>query len=75
MYYSKYNLGDTLIFSHLPGAEWVVAEIKEKYYIFVDLWTSERWASFKKSPIHSDLPERWYRGGRLLSLDEIRNES
>jgi len=35
----EYRLGDIMTFYHLPKSEWLLAEIKEKHYIFIDIWS------------------------------------
>jgi len=62
----KYKLGDTMTFSHLPKSEWLLAEVDERYYIFIDLWSGEKWLSFKKAPIHISGPDTIHRNGNLV---------
>jgi hypothetical protein len=59
----EYRLGDIMTFYHLPKSEWLLAEIKEKHYIFIDIWSGERWVSFKRASVHILGPDTIHRDG------------
>jgi hypothetical protein len=61
-----YKIGDIMTFCHTPGAEWILAEIKEKSYLFVNLWGGEKWVSHKVAPAHRTGPDKLYRDGKLI---------
>lgn len=65
-----YQLGDVFVFSTAESAEWLLAEIREKTYKFVNLWNPEQvWISQKAAPIHGMGPLKHYRGGVLIKGD------
>jgi hypothetical protein len=62
-----YKIGDVFIFSPVEKTEWLLVEIRENTYKFVNLWNPEQvWNSQKKAPIHRMGPLKHYRGGTLL---------
>lgn len=63
----EYRLGDVFIFFPIDRSEWLLVEIGEKTYKFVNLWSPEQiWISQKKAPIHKCGPIKHYRGGVIL---------
>ena len=62
-----YQLGDVFVFTSLESAEWLLVEIGERTYKFVNLWNPEQiWTSQRRAPIHRMGPLKHYRGGVLL---------
>ena len=67
---AKYEIGDVIIFSSMPTTQWLLAEINEKTYEFVNLWDhKKRWISQKKAPVHKNIMKH-YRGDK-----EVKDES
>lgn len=59
----KYQIGDVIIFWSMPDSQWLVVEIEERTYKFIDLWNHERvWISQKRAPVHNSIMKH-YRGG------------
>jgi len=63
---ANYQVGDVMVFSHTKDSEWLLAEINNKFYLFINIWGGERWNSHKIAPIHRMGPDRLYRDGKLL---------
>ena len=54
----------------MPDVQWLLVEIKEKVYEFVNLWDHKKtWTSQKKAPVHNSIMKH-YRGGT-----EVKDES
>ena len=67
---ANYQIGDVIIFDSMPETQWLLVEIKEKVYEFVNLWDHKKaWTSQKKAPVHNDVIKH-YRGG-----SEVKDES
>lgn len=63
---AEYQIGDIIIFSSMPSSQWVLAEIEEKTYKFINLWDIGKiWISQKKAPVHSAVMKH-YRGDKEL---------
>ena len=61
---NKYELGDILVFYSMPKREWILAEIGDKTYKFVNLWDpKEVWTSHKTALIHKTQPLKHYQSG------------
>jgi hypothetical protein len=67
----NYQLGDVFVFTTLESAEWLLVEIGERTYKFVNLWNPEQvWISQRRAPVHRMGPLKHYRGG-----SEVKDES
>lgn len=67
-----YQIGDTFVFSTTENIEWILVEIREKTYKFVNLWNpGQAWTSQKKAPVHRWGPVKHYRGGILLQKNNF----
>jgi len=61
---NKYQIGDILVFHSMPKKEWLLVEIGEKIYKFVNLWEPDHvWTSHKTAPIHKTEPLKHYQSG------------
>lgn len=65
---AEYQIGDVIIFWSMQDTQWLLVEIKEKTYKFVNLWDHKQtWTSQKKAPVHNGVMKH-YRGG-----SEVKN--
>lgn len=61
-----YNIGDTFVFSTSNNVEWLLVEINEKTYKFIDLWDPHRiWLSHKTAPVHNIIGLKIHRRGGI----------
>ena len=67
---AKYQIGDVIVFDSMPDIQWLLVEIKERVYEFVNIWDHKQtWTSQKKAPVHNGISKH-YRGG-----SEVKDES
>lgn len=67
---TKYEIGDTFVFTTIESAEWLLVEIGERTYKFVNLWNPEQfWISQRRAPVHRMGSLKHYRGGVLVKRE------
>ena len=59
----------------MPDTQWLLVEIKEKVYEFVNLWDHKKtWTSQKKAPVHNGIMKH-YRGDKEVKEEMLKKHN
>lgn len=49
-----HQIGDLIKFKSMPDLEWLLIDVTDVYYIFLDIWNINNvWRSKKGAPVHN----------------------